>query len=51
MRLLKDRQGAELTEVGLVLALVVVVAIIALRLLGGNISDVLNRVASAIGGG
>jgi len=51
MRLLEDRRGAELSEVGLVLALVVVVAVVALRLLGANISDVLNRVASTIGGG
>jgi len=51
MRLLKDRQGAELTEIALVLALVVVAAIIALRLLGTNIRDLLSQIAGVIGGG
>jgi len=51
MRFLKDKSGAELTEIGLVLGLVVVVAIIALRVLGVNITEVLNNVADAISGG
>jgi Flp pilus assembly pilin Flp len=50
MRLLKDKRAAELSEVGIVLALVVVVAIVALRALGINITDVLNTVSNAIGG-
>lgn len=51
MKLLRDQRGAELSEVGIVLALVVVVAIVALRVLGTNIRSVLQRVATAISGG
>ena len=51
MRFLNDRSGAELTEVGIVLALVVIVAIVALRALGVSITGVLNNVAAALGGG
>lgn len=50
LRLLRDRQASELSEIGIVLGLVVVVAIVAIRLLGVNIRDTLERVARAIGG-
>ena len=51
MLLLKDRKAAELSEVGVMLALVVIAALAALELLGGNISSVLSGVAKALGGG
>lgn len=50
-RLLWDRLASELSEIGIVLGLVVVVAITAIKLLGTNVSDVLDRVARAIKGG
>jgi len=54
VQLLSARYGAEseegqgLAEYGLILALIAVVCIAALTLLGTNVSDKLNAVASAI---
>ena len=45
---LKREEGQDLAEYGLVIALIAVVAIAALTLLGGNISDVLGQIAGAI---
>lgn len=50
-RLLWDRLASELSEIGIVLGLIVVVSIVAVRLLGINIRDVIERVARAIGSG
>lgn len=51
VRLLRDRRASELSEIGIVLGIVVVAAIVALRLLGVNIRTVLQQVAAAITGG
>ncbi len=44
----KGEEGQGLAEYGLILALIAVVCIAALTLLGTNVSDKLNTVASAI---
>jgi hypothetical protein len=49
--LLRDRRASELSEIGIVLGLIVVVSIMAIKILGINISTVLARVAAAIIGG
>ena len=41
-------EGQDLAEYGLVIALIAVVAIAALTLLGGNISQILGSIAGAI---
>ncbi|MGB9619346.1 MAG: hypothetical protein ACPL7K_02915 [Armatimonadota bacterium] len=48
MRLLLDPRAYELTEVALMLALVAVVAMVALRILGVNIRDLIQNVANAL---
>jgi pilus assembly protein Flp/PilA len=45
---LKDEKGQALSEYGLILALVAVIAIGALTLLGGNVSTTLGNVAAAL---
>jgi len=47
-KLYQHEEGQGLAEVALILALVVVVAIVALQLLGTNITSVLTSVANAI---
>ena len=47
-KLYQREDGQGLAEVALILALVVVVAIVALQLLGTNITSVLTSVANAI---
>jgi len=46
--LLRDRRASELSEIGIVLGLIVVVSIVAVKLLGINIRTVLQQVAAAI---
>ena len=48
MSWLKQEEGQDLAEYGLVIALIAVVAIAALTLLGGNISTILGSIAGAI---
>lgn len=50
LNVLKGEEGQSLVEYGLIAALVVVVAIVALTTLGRNITNKLNNVANAIGG-
>jgi pilus assembly protein Flp/PilA len=45
---LKDKKGQALSEYGLILALIAVIAIGALTLLGGNVSTTLGNVAAAL---
>jgi len=45
---LKDKKGQALSEYGLILALVAVVAIGAVTLLGTNVSSTLGTIASAL---
>ncbi len=45
---LKDKKGQALSEYGLILALVAVVAIGAVTLLGGNVSATLGTIAAAL---
>ncbi|HQT96513.1 MAG: hypothetical protein B7Z62_09440 [Deltaproteobacteria bacterium 37-65-8] len=45
---MKDEKGQALSEYGLILALVAVIAIGALTLLGGNVSTTLGNVAAAL---
>ena len=45
---LKDEKGQALSEYGLILALVAVIAITALTLLGGNVATTLGNVAAAL---
>lgn len=45
---MKDVKGQALSEYGLILALVAVIAIGALTLLGGNVSTTLGNVAAAL---
>jgi len=46
--MLSRQEGQDLAEYGLVIALIAIVAIAALTLLGGNISQVLSNIAGAI---
>ncbi|MGH7706952.1 MAG: Flp family type IVb pilin [Vulcanimicrobiaceae bacterium] len=45
---LRDEEGQGLVEYALIIALVSIVAIAALKVLGGNASSALNNAASAI---
>jgi pilus assembly protein Flp/PilA len=45
---LKDKKGQALSEYGLILALIAVIAIAALTLLGGNVATTLGNVAAAL---
>ncbi len=45
---LKREEGQSLAEYALILALIAVVAIAALTLLGGNISTILNQIATQL---
>ena len=45
---LKDEKGQALSEYGLILALVAVIAITALTLLGGNVAATLTNIATAL---
>lgn len=47
-RLLKDRKAIESSEVGVLLAAIIVVVYGAFTLLGGNVADVVTRVANFI---
>jgi pilus assembly protein Flp/PilA len=47
-RMLDEEEGQGLTEYVLILALIAVIAIAALTLLGGKVSDVLSTVATSI---
>ena len=49
-RLLKDRKAIESSEVGVLLAAIIVVVYGAFTLLGGNVADVVTEVAGFIGG-
>lgn len=48
-RLAEDEEGQGLTEYALILALIAIVAIVALRFLGGAVTSALNTVGSSIG--
>ena len=48
-RLLKDRKAIESSEVGVLLAAIIVVVYGAFTLLGGNVRDIVVRVANFIG--
>ena len=48
LQTMQDEEGQGLAEYGLILALIAVVCIIALRLLGTNISAALTSVANSI---
>jgi pilus assembly protein Flp/PilA len=45
---LKDEKGQALSEYGLILALIAVIAIGALTLLGGNVAATLTNIATAL---
>lgn len=45
---MKDEKGQALSEYGLILALIAVIAIGALTLLGGNVATTLGNVAAAL---
>ena len=45
----RDERGASMVEYGLLVALIAVVAIVAIRFLGGNVSSKFSQVGSAIG--
>jgi pilus assembly protein Flp/PilA len=47
-RVFDEEEGQGLTEYALILALIAVIAIAALTLLGGKVSDVLSTVANSI---
>ena len=47
-RVFDDEEGQGLTEYALILALIAIIAIAALTLLGGKVSDVLSTVANSI---
>lgn len=49
-RLAEDEEGQGLTEYALILALIAIVAIVALRFLGGAVTSALNTVGSSING-
>jgi pilus assembly protein Flp/PilA len=44
----RDQDGQGLTEYALILALIAVVAIVALKLLGGKVTSVLSTVANSL---
>ncbi len=46
--LLRREEGQDLTEYALIIALIVIIAIVAVTLLGGTIGNVLNRVSSSL---
>ena len=46
--LLNDEEGQGLTEYALILALIAIIAIAALTLLGGKVTDVLNTIAGSL---
>ena len=46
-RALNDEQGQGLTEYALILALIAIIAVAALTLLGGKVTDVLSTVANS----
>ena len=48
-RFLSDNRAAEFSEVALVLAVVVLVAIAGYQVLGGQINDLVRRVAGMLG--
>ena len=48
-KLVRDEKGASMVEYGLLVALIAVVAIVAVRFLGGNVSSKFSQVGSAIG--
>jgi Flp pilus assembly pilin Flp len=51
IRGLKNRdEGQTLTEYGLILFFIAIVAIIAVELLGGRVSDIFDEIRIAIGG-
>ena len=47
---LRREEGQDLTEYALIIALVVIFAIAAVRLLGTSVSDVLTRISTALSG-
>jgi pilus assembly protein Flp/PilA len=47
-RCLREENGQGLTEYALILALIAIIAIAALTLLGGNVTDVLSTVAASV---
>jgi pilus assembly protein Flp/PilA len=47
-RLVRDERGASLVEYGLLVALIAVVALVAIRTLGSNVSENLQSVSTAI---
>lgn len=47
-RLVDEDEGQGLTEYALILALIAIVAIVALQILGGKVSDVLSTVGSSL---
>ncbi len=47
-RIFAEQDGQGLTEYALILALIAVVAILALTLLGGNVTDVLSTAANSL---
>lgn len=49
MNMLKDESGATAIEYALIAALISVIAIIAMRRLGGNVSNTFNNVANQLG--
>ena len=49
IKFFKDEEGATAVEYGLMVALIAVVIIIAVTLLGTNLSDKFNTVATAVG--
>jgi len=46
--LVKNERGASAVEYGLLVALIAVVIIVAVTLLGNNLSDIFNKTASSI---
>lgn len=51
VRFLKDEQGAEIVEVGIWLALIVAVSIVAIQTLGTTINGKFGTVNTTLGGG
>lgn len=46
--LMRKEEGQALAEYGLILALIAVICIVALTLLGGNLSAILTQIANAV---